>query len=321
MSILKQATLTGIRESTKYCIASDNQTFYREDYAFRELLKYKDVIVEAFMPVNFTNFRMLTNMKEVFEATFKNALLKSIKTTGKGGASFFSTLDKKFFIKTLDSGELDSITEFLPEYFKHFCEHPNTLLPDYSGLYAVKLNKKCPIFFIVFSNLYPFMDDPIEKYDIKGSNRKASDPGDNGCNDLKEGDFLRNFSNGIKISPEIYAELTKTLEADTEFLWKYKIVDYSLLMVKAKTSKNTLNLNILRRGIQATADGHKDKFIVYIGFIDILQKYNLLRKIEGTVSNAAGQVSDKHVSSIKAPEIYANRLITFVTKYVQLLNN
>ncbi|VVC44980.1 Hypothetical protein CINCED_3A018948 [Cinara cedri] len=315
-SVLKQALITGIRRSITDCYNKyENPTFFEKDYQFINLIDYKDVTVQTFAPLNFKSFRQLYNITEDFNDSFETLQLKSISNSGKGGATFYSTQNNKFLIKTVDPGELTVIKSFLLKYFVHFCNYPDSLLPDFSGIYSVKF-KSDTTYFVIFSNIYPY--EKNEKYDIKGAGRielSTQFP----KKELKEGNFELKYPFGLQISPNIYAELSETLKKDTTFLTKARLIDYSLLLITADLPQKTSHLHGFRNGIVVvtpTAESNGPKFIVYIGIIDILQKYNTTRVCEEVISDALGRITDAHVSSIQDPENYSIRLMGFITQKV-----
>lgn len=199
------------------------------------IIEAADFTFQAFAPQNFLNFRNLQNINEIFNNSFKTSPLTTKKNTGKSKSLFYYTTDRKFVIKTMSSTEKEVLISLLSEYFSHFCEHPNTLLPKLLGSYRFK-DTRSEYYLIVMTNIYPYpMDKTLNRiYDLKGSifNREASIQEESEINfRLLDVDFRHHFNDGLRIPLSVHSLLAETLENDCELLKKYNIMDYSLLVV------------------------------------------------------------------------------------------
>eukprot|EP00049_Salpingoeca_infusionum_P020708 m.364953 g.364953 ORF g.364953 m.364953 type:complete len:837 (-) comp29190_c0_seq1:263-2773(-) len=114
--------------------------------------------------------------------------------TGKSGAFFYTTYDKRFLVKTVTRAARDALMEMLPNYKNHLQHNPASLLTRYCGLHSVRLSSEQQyIHIVVLVNvLSNTRAEPTSRlthvYDLKGSwvNRSGSHT---------DGDVLVDLSN------------------------------------------------------------------------------------------------------------------------------
>jgi hypothetical protein len=122
------------------------------------------------------------------------------KTQGRSKSCFFKTACGRFFFKSLKSKEAETLRKILPDYISFISISPDTLLPQYLGLFALDLGlfysgsfrrsshqsnhsamsepatlpsniwplpKSGRYYFVLMPNIFP--DSPDLKFDLKGS--------------------------------------------------------------------------------------------------------------------------------------------------------
>lgn len=152
--------------------------------------------------------------------------------TDKSGSRLFISYDKKFVIKTMDSEAVAELHSILRAYHQHVVEkHGKTLLPQYLGLYRVTVDGT-ETYLIVMRNIFGRKYAVHRKYDLKGSTvqRQASEKEKTKeLPTLKDNDFLEDDYK-LLLPSDARQKLIDMLSADTEFLAKLRLMDYSLLV-------------------------------------------------------------------------------------------
>ncbi|PIK54083.1 putative phosphatidylinositol 5-phosphate 4-kinase type-2 alpha-like [Apostichopus japonicus] len=181
-------------------------------------------------------FKTLRSRFTVAETEYRNSFTfgppEYDNSSGKSGAKFMKTHDRRFVIKTITREEVEMMHNILPEYHKYMVEmHGKTLLPQYMGMYRLTVDG-AETYVIVMRNIFGTMLPIHRKYDLKGSliDRQASDK--EKAKDLptfKDIDFLTE-NNRIIIGNEAKEEVLAKLQADSEFLAELKLMDYSFLV-------------------------------------------------------------------------------------------
>ncbi|CAM9585348.1 unnamed protein product, partial [Pylaiella littoralis] len=131
-----------------------------------------------------------------------------------------------FFPPCGKSSETKFLRRILPHYYEHVKVHPETFLVRFYGMYRVKmhhLNKK--VHFIVMNSVLDTYKEIHNTYDLKGSSLgRDAKPGEKV---LKDND-LADRQGKLHLGSQREAFL-KVARADSEFLARMKIMDYSLL--------------------------------------------------------------------------------------------
>ncbi|OCT97860.1 hypothetical protein XELAEV_18010092mg [Xenopus laevis] len=168
----------------------------------------------------------------------------------------------------------------------------------------------------------------------------------------KDLDFLQETPEGLYFDPETYSALMKTLQRDCRVLESFKIMDYSLLLgvhVLGSTSKEKegesshYSIDNKRPSVQKVlystalesiqgpgkdvdffikestmggipAKNHKgERVLLFMGIIDILQSYRLMKKLEHSWK---ALVYDGDSVSVHRPCFYADRFLKFMNSRV-----
>lgn len=117
-------------------------------------------------------FRYIRDLFHVDSAQYLISLtskyiLSELNTPGKSGSFFYFSQDFKFIIKTIHHSEHKFFLKFLPHYYEHIKNNPNTLISRILGLHRVKLPFNEKIHFIVMGNVFPPNKDIHAQYDLK----------------------------------------------------------------------------------------------------------------------------------------------------------
>uniref|UniRef100_A0A669DU37 Phosphatidylinositol-4-phosphate 5-kinase type 1 gamma n=1 Tax=Oreochromis niloticus TaxID=8128 RepID=A0A669DU37_ORENI len=170
---------------------------------------------------------------------------------------------------------------------------------------------------------------------------------------FKDLDFLSDIPEGLTLDQDTYGALVKTLQRDCLVLESFKIMDYSLLLgvhnktqaererqsqgspVKGgdekrpagqrslyssamesiqggSTCRDTLEQDDTMGGIPAMG-AKGERLLLFIGIIDILQSYRLIKKLEHSWKSL---IHDGDTVSVHRPSFYAERFYKFCSTVV-----
>jgi len=159
---------------------------------------------------------------------------------GKSGEFFFFSYDENIVIKTISNKELNTLLEILPTYVQHFRDHPSSLIAKIYGVYTFeRLEPYEKYNLILMRNVSGFPSKSVErKYDLKGSTytRATVKTGNPQLHELKyfdqilkDLDFNR-FEKNMHIQHNLREKVIRTLQADSDFLMRNGLIDYSLVL-------------------------------------------------------------------------------------------
>nr|XP_023832650.2 phosphatidylinositol 4-phosphate 5-kinase type-1 gamma-like [Salvelinus alpinus] len=281
---------------------------------------YPDFRFKTYAPVAFRYFRELFGIRpDDYLYSLCNEPLIELSNPGASGSIFYVTRDDEFIIKTVNAKEAEFLQKLLPGYYMNLNQNPRTLLPKFFGLYCVQCGGK-NIRIVVMNNVLPRAVRMHLKFDLKGSTykRRASKKEREKSNPtFKDLDFISDVPDGLTLDQDTYGALLKTLQRDGLVLESFKIMDYSLLLgvhnlgqagresqgspaggdekkpvtqralystamesiQGGKTCRDTLDHDATMGGIPAV-DGKGEQLLLFIGIIDILQSYRVIKKLE-----------------------------------------
>ncbi|XP_063322190.1 phosphatidylinositol 4-phosphate 5-kinase type-1 gamma isoform X2 [Pelmatolapia mariae] len=170
---------------------------------------------------------------------------------------------------------------------------------------------------------------------------------------FKDLDFMQDLQDGLMMDQDTYNALTKTLQRDCLVLESFKIMDYSLLLgvhnidqaererqmegsqgdsdEKRPVAQQKALYSTAMESIQGGAacggsidtddtmggipavNGKGERLLLFIGLIDILQSYRLIKKLEHTWK---ALVHDGDTVSVHRPGFYADRFLKFMSATV-----
>ena len=230
------------------------------------------------------------------------SLSRCLKWDSKGGKTksvFLKTLDDRFVLKSLPSGETQTFLRFAPAYFQLMSECLFHDLPSVIakmvGFYQIII--KNPLtgvdfnwYLIVMENLF-YDRSPTRIFDLKGSmrNRRIQSTGEQNEVLLDE-----NMVDFIYESPLFAREHSKKLLRasvwnDTLFLSRQNVMDYSLMIA---------------------IDEERRELVV--GIIDIIRTYTWDKKLEFWFKGGAGKARP----TVTSPRDYKNRFREAMGRYV-----
>ena len=136
-----------------------------------------NITITEYCPKIFRNIRKdLVSEQTLFKSLIPSQNFKGIHSfstgSGRSPSFFFFAENKLILIKTLKGSEFKILMDgtFLPSYYKHIINNPNSLLSRYMGLYEIKINNQTPMFIFVTENMIGRDFNAIKRcYDIKGS--------------------------------------------------------------------------------------------------------------------------------------------------------
>ncbi|KAL9004562.1 MAG: hypothetical protein Q9188_002632 [Gyalolechia gomerana] len=231
------------------------------------------------------------------------SLSRCLKWDSKGGKTksvFLKTLDDRFVLKSLPSGETQTFLRFAPAYFQLMSECLFHDLPSVIakmvGFYQIII--KNPLtgvdfnwYLIVMENLF-YDRSPTRIFDLKGSmrNRRIQSTGEQNEVLLDE-----NMVDFIYESPLFAREHSKKLLRasvwnDTLFLSRQNVMDYSLMIAIDEERKELV-----------------------VGIIDVIRTYTWDKKLEFWFKGGGGRGTRPTVTS---PRDYKNRFREAMGRYV-----
>uniref|UniRef100_A0A4W5JTN0 Phosphatidylinositol-4-phosphate 5-kinase, type I, gamma b n=1 Tax=Hucho hucho TaxID=62062 RepID=A0A4W5JTN0_9TELE len=315
---------------------------------------YPDFRFKTYAPVAFRYFRELFGIRpDDYLYSLCNEPLIELSNPGASGSIFYVTRDDEFIIKTVNAKEAEFLQKLLPGYYMNLNQNPRTLLPKFFGLYCVQCGGK-NIRIVVMNNVLPRAVRMHLKFDLKGSTykRRASKKEREKSNPtFKDLDFISDVPDGLTLDQDTYGALLKTLQRDCLVLESFKIMDYSLLLgvhnlgqagresqgspaggdekkpvaqralystamesiQGGKTCRDTLDHDATMGGIPAV-DGKGEQLLLFIGIIDILQSYRVIKKLEHSWKSLIS--SDGDTVSVHRPSFYADRFYKFCSTTV-----
>ncbi|XP_035271605.1 phosphatidylinositol 4-phosphate 5-kinase type-1 gamma isoform X1 [Anguilla anguilla] len=169
---------------------------------------------------------------------------------------------------------------------------------------------------------------------------------------FKDLDFMQDLQDGLMLDTDTHSALVKTLQRDCLVLESFKIMDYSLLLgvhnldqaerdrqTEGSPGSSDEKRPVAQKALYSTAmesiqgaaacgesidtddtmggipavNSKGERLLLYIGIIDILQSYRLIKKLEHTWK---ALVHDGDTVSVHRPSFYADRFFKFMSSTV-----
>jgi 1-phosphatidylinositol-4-phosphate 5-kinase len=189
--------------------------------------KFKD-----YCPVVFAYLRRMYGVNEYdfLLSVCANANFIEFISNAKSGQFFFYSGDGRYMIKTMTNAESKHFRRILPDYFKHCCENPNTMITRFFGMYRVKLyHLRRNVKFVIMNSVY-YTDKHLQSfYDLKGST--AGRDAKPGQAVLKDNDLRRVLPDqAFVFRPKQRQAIHDQVESDCTFLRSMGVMDYSMLV-------------------------------------------------------------------------------------------
>ncbi|XP_030644469.1 phosphatidylinositol 4-phosphate 5-kinase type-1 alpha, partial [Chanos chanos] len=310
---------------------------------------YSDFMFKTYAPIAFRYFRELFGIRpDDFLYSLCNEPLIELSNPGASGSVFYVTSDDEFIIKTVQHKEAEFLQKLLPGYFMNLNQNKRTLLPKFYGLYCIQAGGK-NIRIAVMNNLLPRAVPMHMKFDLKGSTYKRRASLKERAKALptyKDLDFMQDVPEGLLLDADHYNALCRTIHRDCLVLQSFKIMDYSLLLgvhnvvqvgqeaaVPTSDQRRAQGQKALYctalESIQAegkagsesqdhlggipAVNSKGEKLLLFVGIIDILQSYRLVKRLEHSFK---ALVHDGDTVSVHRPAFYAERFEKFMCSTV-----
>lgn len=235
--------------------------------------------------------------------------LKGSSSTGKSNSIFYFSFDKRFIIRTINKSEYLLLKEILPSYYEFITQNPHSLIIRFYEFSKLRLrndgNTK-KVYFVVINNVFYNSKSIHQCYDIKGSLHCRTSQQQSGKSVIyKEQDFLES-GQSICLQLSLKISLLDQIILDTEFLSSLGLIDYSLIIGIHKISPEEED-SVLTEKYRSI----DSKEVYYLGIIDILTRYNTLKKVEYIFK---GGLFGFDQISCNPPEKYQQRFLDFMQR-------
>ncbi|XP_061359323.1 phosphatidylinositol 4-phosphate 5-kinase 1-like [Gastrolobium bilobum] len=300
-----------------------------------------------YCPVVFRHLRELSAIdpEDYMLSICGSDTLREMSSPGKSGSFFYLTQDDRFIIKTLKKSEVKVLIRMLRSYYQHVSQYKNSMVTKFLGLHCVKPIGGQKTRFVVMDNVFCSEYRIHKRFDLKGSSHKRTT--DKPQEEIDETTTLKDLdlSFVFRLEKSWFQELKWQIDRYCEFLEAKGIMDYSFLiglhfrddysLDEIKSSPNELcsgNLGweqtclpIAERVCKAGLDQHTgtgssnstpsesngeiSDVILYFGIIDILQDYDISKKLEHAYKSL--QVDSTSISAVD-PKLYSKRFRDFI---------
>ena len=238
--------------------------------------------------------------------------------SGKSGAFFYFTLDKRFLLKSVSQEELDVLLTMIKDYTKRITSAAPSFLTNIFGIFKIWIGPAIPIILILCENLAKQLYSPLI-FDLKGSTheRKSTTTAYESIRSMPRNKIYKDldFSGAIG-SLQLVAENAKnillSLALDTELLKSYEIMDYSMLVLIEEAEEKYENCMESYRYFKFK------EYNICIGIIDYLQTYSVRKKLETKINTLKADEAENY--SCIPPVSYRKRFLS-MARYTLGANN
>ncbi|KAL5209678.1 hypothetical protein ABZP36_005301 [Zizania latifolia] len=305
----------------------------------RNLLSFwfqNDVIIAILLLSDARQLRKLFGVDpaEYMLAICGNDTLRELASPGKSGSCFFITQDDRFMIKTVKKSEVKVLIRMLRSYYERVRQYKSTLLTRFYGTHCIK-QAGCPkVRFIIMGNFCRSEYKIHRRFDLKGSSHgRTIDKTEQKIDEtttLKDLDLQYAFL----LQRFWYEELMNLMWI---FLANVNCGNYFVLLpppsdirkpliqlginmpaqaeFSSKKIFNKFLLNERHLFITSPSGGSCDVYL-FFGIIDILQDYDITKKLEHAYKSF--QVNPGCISAVD-PKLYSRRFQDFIRRFSELL--
>ena len=252
---------------------------------------------------------------------------------GRGGNIISTTWDKLLIIKTINYSEKQLfLSKMLKEYHNKII-NTKTILCRIYGLFEIEIiDKDNSIFVLLQKNM---MDLPLETkmltFDLKGSSvdRQSIKKCDEDKNIIELKKKYKNYvlkdidlkilNMSFNLNYNEGKNLISIIDNDIEFLQKFYVTDYSLLIFIHKYRKEDLENNLDNICVMKSKD---NKYIFEFSIIDFLGTFDLKKKGEKITKEVVGiltNLKDKNFSVMDS-EKYGERFKNNIRNIINIKN-
>ena len=291
--------------------------------------------IKTFSPFVFHHLRIIdkitiNNIIESLDPVKNLTSLNQLKVSGgRGDNSILSTWDKKFIIKTINQEEKNVLNKMLKAYHKRLRDTKSILCRIY-GIFKIEVKDKGAIHVILQRNMDSLPQiTKLLTFDLKGStvDRQSINKNDE---KLKTDLLFKKYSNivlkdidlkilKLKFNLNSYdsKNLIKSINNDSDFLEKYQITDYSLLVFVHKYRQGDVSISLGNSGVNKSQD---KKFLFEFSIIDFLGTFNFEKrgeKLAKTFVSYIKQMKDTNFSVLD-PVQYGLRFRNFAKDVIPI---
>uniref|UniRef100_A0A453HQN4 Phosphatidylinositol 4-phosphate 5-kinase n=1 Tax=Aegilops tauschii subsp. strangulata TaxID=200361 RepID=A0A453HQN4_AEGTS len=272
-------------------------------------------------------FRTLRKLFDVDPADYMISIcgddaLRELSSPGKSGSFFYLTNDDKYMIKTMKKSEVKVLLRMLPAYYKHVRNFEHTLVTKFFGLHCVKITgaiqKK--VRFVIMGNLFCSHYGIHRRFDLKGSSqgRMTDKPLDQIDEHTTLKDLDLNFI--FRLGGSWFQEFCRQVDKDCELLVNGN-ADNGGAEDSEQNKKAKLGIamqsrveNVVRNPesespLIGEPTGEFREVVLFFGIIDILQDYDISKKLEHAYKS---QLYDPNSISAVDPKQYCKRFRDFI---------
>ncbi|CAA7401546.1 unnamed protein product [Spirodela intermedia] len=277
-----------------------------------------------YCPMVFRHLRKLfaVDPADYMLAICGNDALRELSSPGKSGSFFYLTQDDRFMIKTVRKSEVKVLVRMLPSYFHHVNTYKNSLVTRFYGVHCVKPIGGQKVRFIVMGNLFCSEHRIHRRFDLKGSSHGRTT--DKAEGEIDETTTLKDLDLNFvfRLQRSWFLELLEQIDRDCEFLEAEGIMDYSLLvgvhfrddalgsLQHAPSPGMTTDYASYSEYLLSQQGKARDA-VLYFGIIDILQGYDISKRLEHAYKSL--QVDPASISAVD-PKLYSKRFRDFVRR-------
>ena len=278
-----------------------------DDTSFREeeTEDYGQYRLKVYQPNVYAHLRYMSDvMATDFVSSFtpEFGMCEVLQTSGRSGAFFYQTWDKKYIIKSITGRECKFEKKIIKDYYNYMLENRKTFIVQIYGFFRIQMSFGQKNHFIVMKNILAADTKPDFQFDLKGSFVGRSVSVDTQNISKKDCEFVK--KKWVSVGPKSFREFVKQLNKDVAFLERMGSMDYSFLIGGYEVGASC------QGGFRAT-DGFDKPLpqVYYMGIIDFFQEYNAAKFVEHNIKSILYPPTE--VSCIP-PHDYANRFKRFL---------
>ncbi|KAM3371579.1 hypothetical protein ACQJBY_018797 [Aegilops geniculata] len=253
-------------------------------------------------------FRTLRKLFKVDAADYMLSLcgseaLRELSSPGKSGSFFYLTNDDRYMIKTMKKSEVKMLLKMLPAYYNHVRSFEDTLVTKFFGLHCVKLagaNQK-KVRFVIMGNLFCSHNSIHRRFDLKGSSL--------GRTTDKPQTEIDQYTTLKDLDLNFIFRLKKQWFQEFQRLSKIKLGTSMPARAELTARKNDCEPQLI-----GEPTGEYYDVILYFGIIDILQDYDISKRLEHAYKSF--QYDPTSISAVD-PRQYSRRFKDFIYKAFQ----
>ncbi|CAI9787023.1 unnamed protein product [Fraxinus pennsylvanica] len=283
-----------------------------------------------YCPVVFRHLRELFQVDptDYMLAICENDALREFSSPGKSGSCFYLTQDDRFMIKTVKKSEVKVLIKMLHSYYKHVYRYENSLVTKFCGVHCVKPVGGVKTRFIVMGNLF------CSEYRIHRRNwyQELIKQIDRDCEFL-EAERIMDYSllvglhfrdDGTQEKMGLSPFLLRTGKRDSCRFLEAELQDMDRILagrkplirlganMPARAERVARRSDFDQYGFNNLAPSHRREIyevVLYFGIIDILQDYDISKKLEHAYKSL--QADPTSISAVD-PKLYSKRFRDFV---------